>query len=180
VPQAPVAQSTETPEATAADATQPGDLEVGEAELQDNTPVPLSVYLLASTPGMKYTGEVVRSKNFNVTRVRLNLERPRNLINVSILVMTMMMGLALSVLAMVIKSITSGDKFEVLPLSLAITLIFGLPALRNMQPNVPPVGVLGDYFSFIWAELFVASAAIITALMWVWRSGRKSESKPES
>jgi hypothetical protein len=49
-----------------------------------------------------------------------------------------------------------------LPLSLAISLIFGLPALRNIQPYVPPVGALGDYLSFIWAELFVATAAIIT------------------
>jgi hypothetical protein len=151
-------------------------LEVGEAELQDSTPVPLSVSVLASTPGMKYAGQVIRSKDFGPTHIRLNLKRPRNLINVSIMVIFLMMGLALSVLAMVIISTTSSEEFEVLPLGFCISLIFGLPALRNMQPNVPPVGVLGDYFSFIWAEAFVAAAAVITALTWAKRkaAARKS------
>jgi hypothetical protein len=79
---------------------------------------------------------------------------------------------------MVITAITSAESFEVIPLPLAITLIFGLPALRNIQPNVPPVGVLGDYFSFIWAELFVAAAAIMMAVTWVYHQRRKAGPKP--
>jgi hypothetical protein len=36
-----------------------------------------------------------------------------------------------------------------------------------MQPGVPPVGALADYFSFIWAEGFVAASAIIVMLTWL-------------
>jgi hypothetical protein len=88
-----------------------------------------------------------------------------------------MMGLALSVLAMVVRTIASSKTFDVFPLPFAIALIFGLPALRNIQPYVPPVGVLGDYFSFIWAELLVAACAIMTALTWVIRTTRNTEPK---
>lgn len=171
-------QATEVPRIIPDDAMESVDVAtVVENELRGNESVPLSISLSASTPGMKYSGEVIRSKEIGASRVHLYLKRPDNLINVSVIVMCLMMGLALSVLAMVIRMVTSREKFEVIPLSLSITLIFGLPALRNIQPSVPPVGVLGDYFSFIWAELFVAAAAIIAALTWVWRHEREPGSK---
>jgi hypothetical protein len=63
--------------------------------------------------------------------------------------------------------VTARDrKLDLLPLSLSITLIFGLPALRNAQPGVPPLGALSDYVSFIWAENVVAVSAIV--IMWTW------------
>lgn len=158
-----------------------GDIPPPEIVTQDNWPVPISISVLASTPGMKYTGEVIRSNDIAATRVHLSLKRPFNLVNVSITVMCLMMAIAISVVAMVLKAIVSrGEKPDVLPLSLSIGLIFGLPALRNIQPGVPPVGVLGDYFSFLWAEVFVAAAAIIMALRWVFSAERKGDSKRES
>jgi hypothetical protein len=155
------------------------ELALDKDSLQKNLPVPLSISLSASTSGVKYTGEVIRSKDFAPTRIRLNLTRPFNVINTSITVMGLMMGLALSVVAMVINRIMSSEKSDLLPLSLSITLIFGLPALRSIQPSVPTVGVLGDYFSFIWAELFVAASAIIMMWTWLLRS-RKSKTTSES
>ena len=148
------------------------ELALDNDSLQKNLPVPLSISLSASTPGVKYTGEVIRSKDFSVTHVSLKMTRPFNVINTSITVMCLMMGLALAVVAMVVNRITSPNKSDLLPLSLSISLIFGLPALRSIQPGVPTVGVLGDYFSFIWAELFVAASAIIMALTWLLRSNR--------
>jgi hypothetical protein len=88
------------------------------------------------------------------------------------LVMVGMMTLALSVFAMALKATASNKKVDYLPLSLAISLIFGLPALRNIQPFVPPVGALGDYFSFIWAEVLVAASAIIAIWTWLVRAER--------
>jgi hypothetical protein len=177
-PQAP--QASQVPQAKAPQAKAPlanHDLDVADEELaldkdslQKNVPVPLSISLSASTTGVKYTGEVVRNKDSTVTRIHLNMTRPFNVINTSITVMVLMMGLALAVVAMVINRITSQNSSDLLPLSLSISLIFGLPALRSIQPGVPTVGVLGDYFSFIWAELFVAASAIIMMCTWLLRS----------
>jgi hypothetical protein len=146
------------------------ELAIDKDSLQRNLAVPLSISLSAATPGVKYTGEVLRNKNSTVTHVHLNLTRPFNVINTSIIVMCLMMGLALSVVSMVVNRIMSSEKSDLLPLSLSITLIFGLPALRSIQPGVPSVGVLGDYFAFIWAELFVAASAIIMIWTWLLRS----------
>jgi hypothetical protein len=61
------------------------------------------------------------------------------------------------------------------PSSAPILRIRYLPALRNVQPNVPGMGVLRDYISFIWAELMVSMSAI--ALAWNLDNPLKETSK---
>jgi hypothetical protein len=162
----------EAPPDTADETSQTGELAISDSDLQDHVPVPISLAVLASIPGIKFTGEASRGGDPQVTAINLKLRRPENLIVVSMLVMVGMMTLALSVFAMALKATASDKKVDYLPLSLAISLIFGLPALRNIQPYVPPVGALGDYFSFIWAEMFVATSAIVTIWTWLVRSDR--------
>jgi Domain of unknown function (DUF4436) len=65
---------------------------------------------------------------------------------------------------------------DLIPLSMPITLIFGLPALRNVQPGVPPVGAFSDYVVFIWAQLVVAVSAVATVWHWQRRTRPASES----
>lgn len=91
--------------------------------------------------------------------------------------MVTMMGLAISITAMAIKATRPGVQFDLLPLSLSISLIFGLPALRNTQPGVPGVGVLGDYVSFIWASLLVSLSAIALAWAWIFKTPQQRESE---
>ena len=149
------------------------ELAVDEASLQGRLPLAISVSTLASIPGIKFSRDPSPSTEPNVTKVDLKIQRPDNLIVVSLFVMLLMMSLAVSVLFMALKATVAGKRFDLLPLSLSLTLIFGLPALRNIQPGVPPIGALADYVSFIWAELFVAVSAII--VMWTWLSRTEQE-----
>ena len=84
--------------------------------------------------------------------------------------MAIMFGLAISIVRMVLTVTASPGEMNLLPLSLSITLIFGLPALRNIQPGVPPIGGFSDYMSFIWAEMMVSISAIALAWTWIFRS----------
>jgi hypothetical protein len=144
-------------------------LAVGATALQQNTTVPLTIVLSASTPGIKFSGNVSRENSLKVTGIELQIRRADNVIAVSILLMILMSGLAMSLLGMVFKA-THGPKVDLVPLSISISLIFGLPALRNVQPGVPPVGAFGDYLSFIWAEIIVGLSAIIIIWTWLLRS----------
>jgi hypothetical protein len=162
------------PAGAEAQALQGDQLAVGTTELQRSTAVPLTITLSASTPGIKFTGSVSREASRKVTGVELRLRRADNVIAVSVVVMTLMSGLALSLLAMVFKATTSGPKIDLVPLSLCISLIFGLPALRNIQPGVPAVGAFGDYVSFIWAEIIVGLSAIIIIWNWLLRFHEES------
>lgn len=100
-------------------------------------------------------------EGFNVV-----VRRADNVIVVSVLVMVLMMSLAVSILVMSFRALVSEERMELLPLSLCVSLLFGLPALRNAQPAVPALGVLGDYLSFIWAEMVVAVSAVM--VIWTW------------
>ena len=159
-------QTSKVPESTEAEAPQGDHLAVGATALQQSTRVPLTIVLSASTPGIKFEGNVSRENSLKVTGIELQTRRADNVITVSILLMTLMSGLAMSLLGMVFKATTTGPKVDLVPLSISISLIFGLPALRNVQPGVPPVGAFGDYISFIWAEIIVGVSAII--IIWTW------------
>jgi energy-converting hydrogenase Eha subunit A len=73
-----------------------------------------------------------------VTGIALNLSRADNLIGLSLFINLMMTGLAVSVLAMVLQVSTAKGQFDLVPLSMSLSLIFGLPALRNVQPACHP------------------------------------------
>ncbi len=154
--------------------THPTDeLAVSPTALLQNEPVALSISLSASVPGIRFEGNVSRGSSQEPTGIVLHLTRATNVIALSFFVMLMMTALSLSLLAMAIRARTA-EKTDLLPLSVSITLIFGLPALRNIQPGIPPVGALVDYVTFIWAELIVAASAVIIMWTWLLRTGPKS------
>jgi Domain of unknown function (DUF4436) len=133
---------------------------------QESETLPIVSSINASAPGLKFEGQSVERPGKGLEGFKLFVRRADNVIIVSILTMVLMMSLAMSVLLMSFHALTSTERIELLPLSLCVTLLFGLPALRNAQPAVPPLGVLGDYLSFVWAELIVAVSAVI--LIWTW------------
>jgi hypothetical protein len=150
--------------------SQEDGLQVGTSALQRRTTVPLTITLSASTPGLKFEGDVSRRSSSEVTGIELKIRRADSVISVSILLMTLMAGLAVSLLTIVFIAMNTRADVGLVPLSISISLIFGLPALRNVQPGVPPVGALGDYVAFIWAEVIVGISAIMTAWIWLLRS----------
>jgi hypothetical protein len=89
----------------------------------------------------------------------------------------MLMMWFVSVLAILIALMywRTGRIPEPTTLGLMATLLFAFPAIRNAQPGVPPVGTLGDFLSFFWAESLVIIALAIT---WVCFLRRFSKSKP--
>jgi hypothetical protein len=155
---------------------QADQLAIGATTLQRNTPIPLSVSVSAAIRGVKFRGSVTRNQSTQVVGINFNSRHADNLIAVSVLINAMMVALAVSVLAMVLHVIAGNGESDLIPLSMSITLIFGLPALRSVQPGVPPVGAFSDYVIFIWAELIVAVSAVATVWHWLLRTRASSES----
>ena len=101
-----------------------------------------------------------------------DLSRSEEVIVLSLLVMVLMMVLSVSIFIMTLKAPgrLPGRGLELVPLCLAMSLIFGLPALRNIQPDIPIIGIRGDLMSFISAEVIVAVSIIVIAWTWILRS----------
>jgi Domain of unknown function (DUF4436) len=170
-----IPQSPEVPASKSEEELRGDRLAVGTTALQRSVTVPLTITLSASTPGVKFEGDVSRKSSSEVTGIELKTRRADNVIAVSILLMTLMVGLAISLLSIVIIALTTKASVGLVPLTISISLIFGLPALRNVQPGVPPVGALGDYVAFIWAEISVGVSAITIAWIWILRSREASQ-----
>jgi len=142
---------------------------------QESETLPIVSSISASVPGLRFEGQSVERPGKGLEGFKLFVRRADNVIIVSILIMVLMMSLAMSVLLMSFRALASSERIELLPLSLCVTLLFGLPALRNAQPAVPPLGVLGDYVSFVWAELPVAVSAVIFIWTWLLRQRRSKQ-----
>ena len=153
-------------------AEEPTDDFVAETP-QEGVPLAISSSISASIPGFKFDGARAERTEKGVAGFNLAIRRADNVIVFSVLIMILMMSLALSVLLMCLSALASSEKLELLPLSLCVSLLFGLPALRNAQPAVPPLGVFGDYVSFIWAETIVAISAVM--MIWNWMIRRHSK-----
>ncbi len=141
---------------------------------QQGEHMPIGSSVVASIPGIKFEGLRVDNLEQGIDGFDLVIRRADNVIVVAVLAMTLMMSLAISVLLMSIKALMVDEKTELLPLSLCVSLLFGLPALRNAQPAVPPLGVLGDYLSFLWAEMVVAVSAVMVIWTWLIRQRKVS------
>jgi hypothetical protein len=171
------AQVSKAPEDQPQEPVQSSQLAIGAVTLEHNTPIPLSLNVSAAIRGIKFQGSVGRNATTQLVGISLNLRRADNLIAVAMLINAMMLGLAISVLAMVLHVRSASGDSDLVPLSLSISLIFGLPALRNVQPGVPSVGAFSDYVIFIWAELIVAVSTVVTVWHWLLRARSESESQ---
>jgi Domain of unknown function (DUF4436) len=145
-------------------------LVVGTNDLDSSETIPINESFTATFPGIKFDGTVTEDDTYKLMHTTIAMRRANIVISVSLIVMTVMFVLAVSIMGMVLQLTASPGEVNLVPLSLCVALIFGLPALRNIQPNVPGMGVLSDYMSFIWAELMVSISAIALAWIWIIRS----------
>jgi hypothetical protein len=148
-------------------------LVIGTSDLEHSETLSIREDFTASLPGIKFFGTVTQDQANKLMHTTIAMRRANNVVSVSVIVMTIMFGLAISIMGMVLQMTASRNEINLIPLSLCVALIFGLPALRNIQPGVPGVGVLSDYISFIWAEFIVSTSAIALAWTWIIRSRRK-------
>jgi Domain of unknown function (DUF4436) len=152
------------------DADSNSSLIVGTSDLNHSETIPIQEDFTASISGVKFSGALNQDDTYKLMRTTIAMRRANNVILLSLIVMTVMLVLAASIVGMVLHVTVTPGEINLLPLSLCVALIFGLPALRNVQPSVPPVGALSDYISFIWAELMVSISAIALAWIWIDRS----------
>ena len=88
----------------------------------------------------------------------------------SVCVNILMIVIAASVLLMAIRILHSQEAPQISALGFVGGLIFAMPAVRSLQPRIPPIGILIDYVGFFWAEGLLIAALLIVLFCWVSRS----------
>jgi len=101
--------------------------------------------------------------------VEIDIQRtlPTKIFCVFLAVMMLVVAIGYSWMALKVhKSRTHPDINEMV---FGGALLFSFPAIRNIQPFAPPMGVLTDYCGFFLAESIVALTLIIELYFWISR-----------
>ena len=162
-------------------AESPG-LPVGTSALEQRVKADTRTIFAASIPGLTFRdSKALQSAQSlkGLTGIEVDLKRSWNVIFISVTSMLMMAALAVGLVAMVIRVVNSGRRMAAFQLPMAVSLIFGLPALRNIQPGIPPIGTFGDSVAFTWAEVAAAGSAIALVIHWLLNSTSSSTTPKE-
>ena len=154
-------------------------LPVGTMTLNKRVQADTRVNFTASVSGVSFRGsKSIQSAESlkGLTGIQVHLRRSTNVVVISVTTMLMTVAMAMGLVAMVLKIVANTRQMANFHVPMAVSLMFGLPALRNIQPGIPPIGTFGDSVAFIWAE--AATAGSVVALVVHWLLHRTSASTP--
>ena len=82
----------------------------------------------------------------------------------SIAITIILWCLSLTVLTVAVGVWVRGKKLELPTIAIAGALLFALPAIRNTQPGIPPIGCNLDAAGFFWNMALIAVSVLL--LLW--------------
>ena len=105
--------------------------------------------------------------NFQILIVEVNIYRGPTQRFFSLFIASLMWLLSLSMFWLAFTLCIRRRKVEPPTLGVGTSMIFALPAIRNVQPGSPPIGCTADYLGFFWALFLVSAAAMILFLNYI-------------
>lgn len=145
-------------------------LPVSALALEQQTHADTRTTFWALIPGLTFRGsQSIQSGGAlkGLTGIQVDLRRSPNVVLTSVITMLMMAGLSGGLVTMVLRVVSGSRPLKSFQVAMSTSLIFGLPALRNIQPGVPPPGTLGDSLVFAWAEMVAAASAVTLVVHWL-------------
>jgi hypothetical protein len=136
----------------------------------DQQSIPMSVDFNGSIPGFNVDADII--KDFDtVDNIGIKVHISRSIVTkiFAIFIMVAMWFVAITVLTMSLAVLLQKRPVEAGLFTYMGALMFALPAVRNIQPGIPPVGTLTDFLSFFWAETIIAASVLIMFYCWFTR-----------
>jgi hypothetical protein len=131
--------------------------------------VPLSIELFGSVSGLKIDAEKAKENTEDYADIEMKISRGQTTFVFSLFITVTMWMLTIAVVCLSFLVVTGRRKIELGMFSFLGALMFAFPALRNAQPNVPPIGTLGDFIGFFWAEVIIALCLVTIVGAWLVR-----------
>ena len=161
--------------ATAPAPKETADGETAEAPAKaddDDLELAISVDFLGSIPGYKIEAANAKYSEIDFVGIETKIERSGTVVFVSMFVSVLTWVLTIGILFLVISLFMRGRKVEIAMFSFMGAMLFGFYAIRNSQPNVPPIGVYSDFMSYIWCEIIVGVCLLACLIAWVLRPAK--------
>ena len=167
-PEKKTSEATPTSEPKADDGEKPAIADKKEEdEEEDSNEIALSVNFEASISGYNVNAAKSKETDESWVVIESHIERAGTVKFFSMFVSVLMWILSIGVLFLMMSVILRGRKVELAMFSFMATLLFAFYAVRNSQPNVPPIGVFSDFISFFWVEAIVATCLVVGLITWL-------------
>lgn len=144
-----------------------------EADDDEEDEISLGVDFYGSIPGYQIIAAKGKESDDSYVTIDVELARSGTVKFFSIFVAVLMWVLSIGVLLLVASIVFRGRKPELAMFSFMAALLFAFSAVRNSQPNVPPLGTFSDFISFFWAEIIIALCLLTTIFVWLFRPVQK-------
>ncbi len=146
----------------------PNDTYSGDVELDSDTPMTIEAesHIQAYTADMSLDDH---SKNTEMT-VNFDFSRSRSIVIFAWFVYFLIALVAALALSVALGVAWRGFKFEFGMIGWVGALLFVLPAIRSALPGQPPIGAIGDFAIFFWAEILVVLSLVSLVVTWYRRS----------
>ncbi|ELS34674.1 MULTISPECIES: DUF4436 family protein [Pseudanabaena] len=135
--------------------------------------IPILVNFYGAVSGYNVDADYIPKNEFQSTdevkALRINISRSIITKSFSIFLMLAMWLIGLVIFTMSMVVLWQPRPIEFGMFTLIAGMLFALPAVRNLQPGVPPLGGLSDFLSFFWAESLVALSLPILFFTWLVR-----------
>lgn len=109
----------------------------------------------------------VSDNKFEIIMVEFTIYRGPTQRFFSLFIASLMWLLSFSLFWLAFTLCIRRRKVEPPTLGVGTSMIFALPAIRNVQPGSPPIGCTADYLGFFWALLLVTAGAMILLLNYI-------------
>lgn len=135
--------------------------------------IPMSVNFYGAIAGYNVDVDLIPQAEFESTddymglRVRVSRSPITKAFSIFLMIAMWLIGLVIFTMTMVVLWQPRPIEFGMY--TLIAGMLFALPAVRNLQPGVPPLGSLTDFLSFFWAEALVAVSMPILFFCWLTR-----------
>lgn len=140
--------------------------------------IPMAVNFYGAIAGYNVDADYIPKAEFESSDsyigLRVNVSRSVITKSFSIFLMIAMWLIGLVVFIMTMVVVWQPRPIEFGMFTLIAGMLFALPAVRNLQPSVPPLGGLTDFLSFFWAESLVAVSMPILFFTWLTRYKKPS------
>ncbi|KAJ3145016.1 hypothetical protein HDU89_007629 [Geranomyces variabilis] len=93
-------------------------------------------------------------------------------------IIALMWLLSLTYFVVGVRVVATDRKVDLTVAALGATLMFGLNALRSVQPGIPPTGCIADTFGYMWNMCLLALCCIIAVGHYLWRINRLPQLPP--
>ncbi len=143
--------------------------DINNSDFQE--PIPLFVTFDGEAQGLYFTPSFSNPESDKPTLVEISIGVHRTALAIFFCIFAIVIMWAFAIVMVILTLQYAVHKRQIEPpiLTASVALLFALPALRNVQPGVPPIGCSSDLLGFFWDMTIIAICTVAIFLMYVLR-----------